>query len=397
MHTVKTPPTSPRVTAVDLAAPSTEGATRLSRDSEAHHSTLPSATDALTPLGHAHKPQDFSTAPRSIRLTPERQARNHQQAISRADTFFGEKPESIRLADLQEATIEIDHELNSRGDVVPADARDLMIDMRADMNDVDRAVPYGRGNGLVRHGESGPGPGTIDFASTFEKHALKFIGDKVFESIVNPRGERRPIQFSAKEAATAIETGAGSCVHYTHLFALKMALRLNANPELKDRIALTLYSSPFKEEGKPRVDHVYGELSYRCRNGETVRIAFNPFAERSRVTLSKNSPFHGGFEEPGAYLKSVGPEIHTLVRQHMDIANDLLPDIRNAPDFDEKLAGIERYAKDRQVDGKVFTVGDTMGGFVDVPVDDSKPGVPPLPVRRRSLIPARNSPLLSDE
>ncbi|NRF72169.1 hypothetical protein HLB44_34815 [Aquincola sp. S2] len=344
--------------------------------------------------------ETITRVPRQAHLDKDRLARTVQQALQRVGQLFPQTPTKLDAADLQEAKAVVDADLEMHGDVVPEEVRSVMTTMVALMAEVDRAIPHGRGNVLVR-AEAGEAP---DMASTFEKRRLKNVGDFVVASF--QAGRRTPLppsHDSALRAAASILVGAGGCGNYVHLFALKLGAAVAHLPELKGRIEINLHREPRIQNSKEPLDHAYGTLRFKDDGGITHDITFDPWADKNRVVLSKHSPFLASERMDGGYLLAEADRAGVQVDHYVKHTGKFLA---TCAEGGRSHIGFSLYMnKGAQVEertisalcadaGKQFTLQSDVVGFVDFPVNNA--AVDGTVLRRRSLVPANQHPLLEN-
>lgn len=326
---------------------------------------------------------------------------NLSEAKQRLAALFSEQEPHLRQQDLTEASAIVDHYLNNNQFAGPIsqDVRDLMVDIDADIHALHRAIPFGRGNVLIRHGdETGRGQNDIDFSHTFEKASLKFLGQLLYEKIEARRGDI-PLQLSTKQAALSILTGSASCIGYLHTLALMVAQRCNLSPALKDTTHIKFCSNPKVSADGARIDHVYGMMYYTDTNGELHKIVMDPWTDKNRVLLEEHSKYlEPMVSRDSTYLNQVNDDTIKLIAQHMENAsNTYLQKVGGSAAFN-KATGENEYRVTHEHDStKHYDVAASLAGYVDAPVDNAKPGVSSLPTRRASLESSDHSPFLTKQ
>jgi hypothetical protein len=359
---------------LDRPEPSTRQAVRQSASPTLHPSDE-AGEPAVRPL--------LAIEARSVIITDARRGANFEAATHRWRRFFDEPEPAQHAADLLKATRVIDHALTANGDEVPKDVQALMVDMLARTFELDRALTDGPANVLLSEDVQG-------FTHLIEKDRVRSLGDFLYESMRAPRLER-PIQFTAKISAIGLLLGAGGCAHHAHMGLLKLASVFNRIPSLRDRIELTLCTSPFKGSAENgRRDHAYGTVRYLDDGGTWHTILFNPWADMDRVIPESNSPYFGAFEEKG-YLRAVDASTKDLVFAHMKVADTLLESARRNPLYEQRQTRRETRALEANAAGK------PMEGYYPYPIRSAKPGVQGTLEPRDSLLNESRSALLSDE
>jgi hypothetical protein len=338
---------------------------------------------------------------RTLSLADRQREKNCQQALQRLQTLFAEKPADVHQQDIARSTATIDHYLNNNtfASPVPPEVRELMITLDEDTHDVHKAIPYGRGNVLIKNDATESGEqGSIDHTNTFEKARLKFLGEKTYPEI-EARSFERPIQMTTKQAGLAILTGAASCVGYVHTLALVVARRCNQSNHLKAKTHLQIYNNPRMDTDKPRVDHVYAVMHYTDTNNKIHKIVLDPWADKNRVILEEHSQYKDAFaHETANYWKQVDRSTIDLVSAHMKNASaNHLQRVGTGERYKSAVNANERRVQSENDPAQHYDLRNTLAGYVDAPVNNAKPEVNGAPARRPTLIPAKQSPLLSED
>lgn len=330
---------------------------------------------------------------RMLTLDRPHRARNLEQALQRLDALFLPQIPSAR----SHAAIDDYLSNNTFSAPVPPEVRQAMVALDADINAVHRAIPFGRGNVLVRHTATTNTRPTIDFETTYEKTSLKALGERTNDAMRSRRDT--PMDASVKITALGILTGAAACEAYVNALALVAARRCN-RAGLGDRARLQIYHNPKLDPhaNAPRIDHSYATMEFTDRAGRMHRIVLDPWADTNRVILQQHSPYsRPRTEDNGAHLTRVDASVPARIEAQMIRASDRYLRQAGAALAELPISGIKDLLLERDNPTRRYDVRNPLvSGYVDTPVDMARPGVYG-PVRRPSLIAAEHSPLLSGD
>lgn len=318
-------------------------------------------------------------------------AQNLEQALQRLEMLFASKPPEQRAQDLAQSAAMIDHYLDNNhfSTPVPAEVRDAMIALDADINSVHQAMPYGRGNVLVQHAAGAE----VDRERTLQKTSLMILAQRMAKTI--PAGRCDAIERSVQHAAMGILTGAASCETYAYTLALVAARRCN-QMGLGDYAQIEIYAAPKLAGGAARINHAYVAMTYTDEEEEVHRIVLDPWADKNRVMLEEHGLYRKAkLKEDGAHLEMVDHRIPGLIAAQMKHASDrFLETACNNQTDGATFSGMEDALRGHDP-AQRYDVQHSLAGYVDATVDFAQAGVQGANARRPSVSAEERSPLIS--
>jgi hypothetical protein len=280
--------------------------------------------------------------------------------------------------------------------------RELMTLFNLATHSIHCAIPFGRGNVLVRKNSASQAEGgaieqPVDIDATQAKDGLESLAQEIRKAMPRNKETAKDAapgsRVSAKAAACSILTGSGTCVNYGHLAALMVADILFQH---RDK-----FSEPAKIElrhdleiGGKKINHLILVASFaEAETGKKHEILFDPWAKMSMPVRLEDSRYEKGREfyslscdKPVEYKK--------WIKQYMDDARELVGKTIESDDFDsarDKAANVIPEADP----ATTYELTDAFHGYVDHDgINTLKEGVVVPPQNnRQSLLAATSSPL----
>lgn len=320
---------------------------------------------------------------------------NYLRAQNRLNKLFSRKSPH----DYQASVRAIDFYLHRNSSApVPARVRNLMILLDSVSHDVHQAIPYGRGNVLIRNRnalvptESGKHPLDFNRSEVAGKAYLKELGEEIFqrldEEMFDTDEEERQAQ-AHQIGACAILTGSSGCYGYAALFAAAAAYRC-AEAGI-DNVTIDIVKAP--ELNGKRVDHVICRVAFPLQDGSHCEITHDPWGNVSTL-FSHHSPYKNG-NIHCSFHSGDFPDSHKKeILSYMEEGSSLIPEVKNSSEFNQSFSDMRDHIVTADP-RKSYSLEETHGGLSSIEaLSMVQPGVQVIQ-RRASILSPRDSDLLS--
>jgi hypothetical protein len=274
-------------------------------------------------------------------------SKNWNQALERYNAFFSPSPEHIE-EQRGVSEIRVGQYLSLRAEAenkgpVPDEVRRLMVELDMAIGDVHRALPFGRGNVLVRNQEALQSnvpqyaPAGIDINATLFKAVLVPVARRL-ERELSFHESFEPGEPDANMAAGALLMGGGNCHEYTNLLSFPAAEIVGRYQESFSSLQLSFIDDaelPNPHQGKDpnspqsiEVDHVFLQLSLTTKDQREFEVLLDPWADHNTPLLDEHIAYDSGdidmrFEVPPADHQKWASD-KELVLAKMHDANNIL-------------------------------------------------------------------------
>ncbi|QKJ87099.1 hypothetical protein PMPD1_2153 [Paramixta manurensis] len=268
----------------------------------------------------------------------------------------------------------------------------LMVQLDLAIADVHHALPYGRGNVLVRAAD-----GTIDTAATAKKVSLdeltKWLGD------ASPKWKKSQtvpeVTLAARRAACAMVTGSGTCANYVYLLSL-MALDISEKNQhcFAQPPTLTLYSDPILE-GR-RVDHAWLTLSFQEPNGgKAIDLVLDPWAKNNRPMLAEHCAYQEGKAFFSLECGQQAAGYQQLLKENVKTLQPMLRQGLREESFQQRVQQrLDSLPQSNDTADTQYSMTDSYAGFVDHDAQqNAAANVITAPERRPTLLSGNHSVL----
>lgn len=331
-----------------------------------------------------------------LALNVSNRALNLTQAMQRLETLFGARSPQRRAREMARSTATIDHYLsnNNFSQPVSAELREVLIALDADISAVHQAMPYGRGNVLVKDAAAPGASPVVNQRHTLQKTSLMLLAQRMEQ--IMPGAKSGPMRRSISQAALGILAGAGSCDNYAYTLALVAAQRCN-ELGLGDYAQIEIYAHPKLATSSARIDHAYVVMNFTDSEENVHRIILDPWADKNRVVLEEHSQYRKArLKEDGEHLELVDHRIADLIATEMRYASDnYMERAGNSSTYDAHVSGMETALRVHNP-AQRHDVLHPLAGYVDATVDFAHAGVRGAAVRRPSIDRPGDSPLISN-